>query len=115
MNDKRKDQEDIVQSSDSSLKYTKEISAQSGLQTVDGPSSESSGSFKLRNQRFGHYEIVGELGFGGMGVVYKAYDPSLKRFAALKIIRTDNPDHAIRFVQEAQAQARVQHENVCRV
>jgi eukaryotic-like serine/threonine-protein kinase len=90
-------------------------SEQSALQTVDAPSGETSGSFKLTKASFGHYEIVGELGAGGMGVVYKAYDPNLKRFAALKLIRTENPDHAIRFVQEARAQARVQHENVCRV
>src|SRR4249919_1874690 len=90
-------------------------SEQSALQTLDVPSGETSGSFKLTKASFGHYEIVGELGAGGMGVVYKAYDPNLKRFAALKLIRTDNPDHAMRFVQEARAQARVQHENVCRV
>ncbi|HEY7162835.1 MAG TPA: serine/threonine-protein kinase, partial [Acidobacteriota bacterium] len=90
-------------------------SAQSAFQTIDVPAGKISGSFKLAQGSFGHYEIVGELGAGGMGVVYKAYDPNLKRFAALKLIRTDNPDHAIRFVQEARAQARVQHENVCRV
>jgi serine/threonine-protein kinase len=90
-------------------------SEQSALQTLDVPSGETSGSIKLTKGRFGHYEIVGELGFGGMGVVYKAYDPALKRFAALKLIRTENADHAIRFVQEASTQARVQHENVCRV
>ena len=90
-------------------------SEQSALQTVDVPSRETSGSFKLTKASFGHYEIVGELGAGGMGVVYKAYDPALKRYAALKLIRTENPDNAIRFVQEARSQARVQHENVCRV
>lgn len=90
-------------------------SAQSAFQTIDVPSDKTSGSFKLTKTSFGHYEIIGELGAGGMGVVYKAYDPNLKRFAALKLIRTENPDHAMRFVHEAQAQARVQHENVCRV
>lgn len=94
---------------------TTDISEQSSLQTLDAQSGETSGSFELIKGRFGHYDIVGELGAGGMGVVYKAYDPNLKRFAALKLIRTANPDHAIRFVQEARAQARVQHENVCRV
>jgi serine/threonine-protein kinase len=94
-----------------------ENTAPSELLTLDGVSSEpsDSDSFKILEKRFGNYEIVGILGAGGMGIVYKAYDPALKRFAALKIIRTENPDHALRFVQEAQAQARVQHENVCRV
>ena len=50
-----------------------------------------------------------------MGVVYKAYDPALKRYAALKLIRTENPNLAARFVQEARVQARVQHDNVCKV
>jgi eukaryotic-like serine/threonine-protein kinase len=50
-----------------------------------------------------------------MGVVYKAYDPALMRYAALKLIRTENPNLAARFGQEARTQARVQHENVCRV
>ncbi len=106
MAEKDSNQDPIPQSDDTE---------QSALQTLDAPSGETSGSFKLTKASFGHYEIVGELGAGGMGVVYKAYDPNLKRFAALKLIRTDNPDHALRFVQEARAQARVQHENVCRV
>ena len=32
----------------------------------------------------GHYEIVAELGHGGMGVVYKGYEPSLTRYVAIK-------------------------------
>ena len=89
--------------------------AQSEAQTLEGPVSEFSDSSQILKERFGHYEIAGKLGSGGMGIVYKAYDPALKRFAALKLIRTENPDHALRFVNEARAQARVQHENVCQV
>jgi serine/threonine-protein kinase len=91
--------------------------AQSEMLTVGSGEVESSGSFRELKvaDRLGHYEIVGELGSGGMGIVYKAYDPALNRYAALKLIRTENPNLAVRFVQEARAQARVQHENVCRV
>jgi hypothetical protein len=32
----------------------------------------------------GHYEVVSELGRGGMGVVYKGYEPSLARYVAIK-------------------------------
>ncbi len=91
--------------------------APSELLTIGSEESEASGSFTELKvaDRVGHYEIVGELGSGGMGVVYKAYDPALKRYAALKLIRTENPNLAARFGQEARTQARVQHENVCRV
>ena len=92
-------------------------SAQSELLTIASGESELSTPHKglKPEQRLGHYEIVGELGSGGMGVVYKAYDAALKRYAALKLIRTENPNLAARFVQEARVQARVQHDNVCKV
>ncbi|MEW6365622.1 MAG: protein kinase [Acidobacteriota bacterium] len=61
------------------------------------------------------YEFVDFLGQGGMGRVYKAYDRRLKRPVALKFILQDNPELARRFLQEAQAQARVEHEHVCKV
>lgn len=61
------------------------------------------------------YQFVAFLGEGGMGRVYKAFDPRLKRTVALKFLKADDPDLNRRFLQEAQAQARVEHENVCRV
>jgi eukaryotic-like serine/threonine-protein kinase len=66
-------------------------------------------------QRLGRYEIIKTLGQGGMGIVYKAFDPSLQRHVALKFILGDSPLHAGRFIQEARAQARVEHQFVCRV
>src|SRR5438045_9065681 len=50
-----------------------------------------------------------------MGKGYKAYDPMLRRYVALKFIRGDDPEMTRRFIQEAQAQARVDHPNICRV
>jgi serine/threonine-protein kinase len=61
------------------------------------------------------YEIVSFLGAGGMGRVYKAFDLSLKRFAALKFLRWNDPEQSERFLREARLQARVEHPNVCRV
>lgn len=61
------------------------------------------------------YQFVGFLGEGGMGRVYKAFDPRLKRHVALKFIRGDDPELNRRFLAEAQAQARVDHPNVCKV
>ncbi|MBN1205082.1 MAG: protein kinase [Myxococcaceae bacterium] len=61
------------------------------------------------------YQPVRFLGQGGMGRVYLAYDPILRRNVALKFVRGDDPELLRRFVSEAQAQARVEHERVCKV
>lgn len=50
-----------------------------------------------------------------MGVVYRGFDPRLGRPVAVKIIKGDDPGTWRRFIQEARAQARIEHENVCRV
>src|SRR4030042_5517353 len=66
-------------------------------------------------KQIGRYEIICLLGEGGMGQVYKAYDPSLKRYVALKILSSDEPDLVERFLREARTQAQVQHEHVCKI
>ncbi len=63
----------------------------------------------------GRYEIVGLLGKGGMGEVYEARDRRLGRSVALKLLRSSTPAGAARLRQEARAQARVDHPNVCKV
>jgi serine/threonine protein kinase len=64
------------------------------------------------------FEILGELGRGGMGIVYKARQVSLNRIVALKTMRDDhrvgNKDLA-RFLVEAEAVAAIEHNNVVRV
>jgi serine/threonine-protein kinase len=57
------------------------------------------------------YRLIGLIGAGGAGDVYKAHDPQLRRTVAVKILRREDE----RFLVEAQAQARVEHENVCKV
>lgn len=66
---------------------------------------------------FGPYRILRKLGEGGMGVVYHAHDPRLKRDVALKLIKMANasPDARLRFLAEAEAVARVDHPNVIRI
>ncbi|MGE5049125.1 MAG: serine/threonine-protein kinase, partial [Deltaproteobacteria bacterium] len=61
------------------------------------------------------YEIRAVVGSGGMGKVFKAFDRKLKRLVALKFLRGADASLEKRFLQEAQAQARVDHPNVCKV
>jgi len=61
------------------------------------------------------YQHVGFLGQGGMGRVFLAYDPRLRRQVALKFVRDDHPELTQRFLSEARAQAKVNHERVCKV
>ena len=61
------------------------------------------------------YEILAELGRGGMGVVYKARQVGLDRFVALKMIRSAEyaaHQEVVRFKAEAEAVAKLQHPNI---
>ncbi len=61
------------------------------------------------------YEVVAVLGEGGMGTVYLGVDRQLGREVALKFIRGGDPGQTMRLLQEARAQARVDHAGVCKV
>ncbi|MDJ0840312.1 MAG: protein kinase [Acidobacteriota bacterium] len=61
------------------------------------------------------YEPAGFLGEGGMGLVFRGYDPRLDRHVALKFLNTGDPERVQRFIREARAQARVEHEHICKV
>jgi serine/threonine protein kinase/formylglycine-generating enzyme required for sulfatase activity len=64
------------------------------------------------------YELLGELGRGGMGIVYKARQLALNRFVALKMIRSGadaTPAELARFHVEAHAVARLQHPNLVQI
>jgi len=73
------------------------------------------GDDPLIGKHIDHFEIRGVLGEGGMGKVYLGHDQSLDRPVALKLLRhelAENPLLTKRLVDEARAQARLQHRNV---
>ena len=72
----------------------------------------------LPGERLGHFELLQYVGGGGMGKVFRALDTRLARSVALKIL---SPEHAadretvLRFQNEAQSAARLDHDNIARV
>lgn len=80
------------------------LSGQTGLgEDADAPST------------WERYRLIRFIGEGGMGRVWEAEDPRLRRRVAVKLLRGDDPELVARFLQEARAQARVEHEHVCRI
>lgn len=68
-------------------------------------------------RQFGRYLVVEQIGAGGMGVVYKGYDPELDRRVAIKVIRflAQSGDGSLRMRREALSLARLTHPNIVAV
>ncbi|ODU01672.1 MAG: hypothetical protein ABS79_01330 [Planctomycetes bacterium SCN 63-9] len=78
----------------------------------DGPDSATA------RERIGRFEVLGELGRGGFGVVLRAFDPALKRQVALKVPRPEflvHPEGKRRFLREGWAASRLEHPNIVQV
>ena len=68
--------------------------------------------------QLGPYQIVRQLGAGGMGVVYQAHDPRLDRHVAIKLLPPDltrDETAKQRFLQEAKAASALDHPNICTI
>lgn len=87
----------------------------SGL-TLDAPvPAAGSGPPPFPVPAWDRYECLGFLGQGGMGKVFRCRDRRLGRMVAIKFVRLDDDRHLARFMLEARAQARVDHDHVCKV
>ena len=66
-------------------------------------------------EQIGDFEILDQIGRGGMGVVYLALQPSLDRLVAVKVMQVDDAELAIRLQLEARTLADIQHPHIVRV
>lgn len=74
--------------------------------------------FNLAGQTLGRYQLIEKLGEGGMAAVYKAYDPRLDRFVAVKVILSSFQQDASfskRFDLEAKSLAKLSHPNIVQI
>jgi tetratricopeptide (TPR) repeat protein/predicted Ser/Thr protein kinase len=89
-----------------------------GAATVDPASPPAARDTSTPAFPFPHwerYQGIRFLGQGGMGQVFLAYEPRLRRNLALKFVKGDEAEVVRRLMSEARAQARVAHESVCQV
>ena len=79
---------------------------------------DSSSNQPSKEKVFGRYQVIKELGRGGMGQVYLAYDPQLEHQVALKMLlpkENINPKDEKRFLREATATAKLSHPHIVKV
>jgi len=91
---------------------------QPAFTTVAEP-SEASGSLSVEStQPLPEHQVFEEIGVGGMGKVFCAFDPVLERYVALKVIRTGSlatNEEVKRFYREARTAAKLNHRHIIRI
>jgi len=100
------------------------LNAARSREVVRGPAStasetdETASPARFGREPEGRYRIVGELGRGGMGIVYKVQDTVLDRLVAFKVLPkavSENAQAITNFMREAQAAAKLNHPNIVTV
>lgn len=69
----------------------------------------------VQGTQLGHYVITDKIAQGGMGTVFKALEPALERYVAIKVLRPEyasNPNYVQYFQEEARAVAALRHPNI---
>lgn len=87
---------------------------------ISAPEAHLSGTMAVVPHKLGRYELLGKIGKGGMGVVYRAMDPAIGRMVAIKtVLFNDAAGEAselrARMVRESQAGGRLSHPNIVAV
>ena len=88
------------------------------IQTGEQSSTLKVLSGNIAGETISHFKIIERIAGGGMGVVYKAEDVTLKRIIALKFLpfhRTNDPEAKKRFLKEAQLASALDHPNICTI
>jgi hypothetical protein len=86
--------------------------AEQAKHATSHPLSQAGPESLKRGDIIGRYVVIDQVGSGGMGVVYAAFDPELDRKVAIKLLVSDSPEGQAWILREAQAMARLSHPNV---
>lgn len=82
------------------------------MSSIPAPESEPTDDGPLAGTLLGKYELLRELGRGGMGTVFLAQDTQLGRLVAIKFLNVESPSLIARFIAEARTTAQCNHENI---
>lgn len=103
--------------SEKQISQVKNTFEQNRSQNISLSQTQVQSSVIKQSNNFGRYRIIEEIGHGGMGVVYKAYDQNLKREIALKIIAQiiSSDKQRERFEREARLMSKLSHSHIIKI